>query len=390
MQLGEADRLLLCPFCRTKLYLVADNHFRYCIPAPETNSREILYLPYWRLKGMSFALTGREITNRFFDTNHLALDVQGVPFSLGLRPQVFRLRFASPEMEGRFLAPGLDARAALQFLSATAQTGLPQVFIGEMISLIYSPAYLENDVLYDSLLQRPLGSLNAEGRERLQALCRPPDWQVRFISTLCPQCGWDLQGEREALVLICRNCSTAWTCPATSMERVPFSVTAADEDSPHCYLPFWRMKARIEGADLNSYADLVRLGNLPKAVTAAMEERPLYFWSPAFKINPALFLRWTRQMTACQPAGEAVDHLPAADLHPVTLPASEAGESIIITLAGLIADKRRWLPLLPRLRITLEESLLAYHPFTIGSSELIHTEMLLTINKNALAFGRQL
>ena len=382
--------MLLCPFCRTKLYLVANGHFRYCIPAPETTSREILYLPYWRLKGMSFAVAGRDITNRFFDTNRLAMDVQGVPYSLGLRPQVFRLRFASPEVKGRFLAPGIGARAAMQLLSANAQAGLPQVFIGEMISLIYSPVYLENGVLYDSLLQRSMGSLKAEDQERLLASCRPPDWQVRFISTLCPQCGWDLQGESEALVLICRNCNSAWTCPATSMERVPFAVTAAKGDPPLCYLPFWRMKARIEGLDLKSCADLIRVGNLPKAITGAMEERPFYFWSPAFKINPALFLRWTRQMTTFQPAGEAVDNLPAAVLHPVTLPASEAEESIVITLASLIADKRRWLPLLPRLRITLEEALLTYHPFTSGSNELIHTELLLTINKNALAFGRQL
>src|SRR3972149_2444874 len=234
---------------------------------------------------MSFAVAGREIGNRFFDTNQLALDIKGLPFSLGLRPQVFELHFASPEMEGRFLEPDLSGRAALQLLAANARSGLPQVFIGEMVSLIYSPVYLESDVLYDSLLQRPMGPLNRSDRERLLAPCRPLDWQVRFISTLCPQCGWDLEGEREALVLICRNCNTAWTCPQAVMERVPFSVMTADKDSRHCYLPFWRMKARIEGADLNSYADLIRLGNLPKAITAVMEETPLYFWSPAFKIN---------------------------------------------------------------------------------------------------------
>ncbi|HLA26741.1 MAG TPA: hypothetical protein VJZ49_02480, partial [Syntrophales bacterium] len=52
--LDEADRLLLCPFCRTKLYLFVSDHFRYFIPAPEARSRDIIYLPYWRLKGLSF------------------------------------------------------------------------------------------------------------------------------------------------------------------------------------------------------------------------------------------------------------------------------------------------------------------------------------------------
>ncbi len=33
--------------------------------------------------------------------------------------------------------------------------------------------------------------------------------------------------------------------------------------------------------DPGSYADLIRVANLPKAVTSAFADEPLYFWSPA-------------------------------------------------------------------------------------------------------------
>ena len=394
--LDEADRLLLCPFCRTKLYLVVSDHFRYCIPAPEATSRDIIYLPYWRLKGLSFAVSNQEVTSRCFDTNLLALDVRGItlPLSLGLRPQVLKLRFASPEMAGRFLEPGFNAQMAMERLSAANPSTLLNAFIGEMISLIYSPTYLENDILYDALLQRPLSPsplpLKTEDWNGLLTSGYPQDRQLRFIPTLCPQCGWDLQGDREALILICRNCDSAWSFQATGLERVTFSIITADRENVHCYLPFWRMKASIEGISLSSYADLIRVGNLPKAITRELEEKLLYFWSPAFKINPALFLRWTRQMTIYQPEGKSVDTFPEATIHPVTLPASEAQESIIITLASLITDKRKFFPLLPKIRIAIDEFMLEYHPFLINRNELVHAQMNLTIDKNSLAFGVQL
>ena len=392
--LDEADRLLLCPFCRTKLYLFVSDHFRYFIPAPEARSRDIIYLPYWRLKGLSFDVSNQEVSSRFFDTNLLALDLKGIslPFSLGLRPQVLKLRFASPEMAGRFLEPGFSAQTAMVRLSAGNPSNFLNAFIGEMISLIYSPTYLENDVLYDALLQRPLSPspLKTEDWNGLLTSGHPQDQNLRFIPTLCPRCGWDLEGDHEALALICRNCDSLWSFQAAGPERVIFSIITADRENVYCYLPFWRMKARIEGISLSSYADLIRVANLPKAITRGFEEKLLYFWSPAFKINPALFLRWTRQMTIYQPEGKSVDRFPKATIHPVTLPVSEAQESIAITLAILITDKRKWFPLLPKVRIAMDEFMLEYHPFLINRNELVHAQMNLTIDKNSLAFGAQL
>jgi predicted RNA-binding Zn-ribbon protein involved in translation (DUF1610 family) len=397
----EADRLFLCPYCRTKLYLVTGDHFRYYIPPPAPTSREIIYIPYWRMKGLSFAAQGNGVSHRFVDTNRLAINFRGIPSSLGLRPQVFTLKFVSPETEGGFIDPQMPVQDVLKnafmfvpqvseqkFISSCTPTPsiFFTIFIGETASLIYSPMYLENNILYDSLLKRPVCTLKTGDMERMLTSSRPQNQQIAFISTLCPQCGWDMQGEKDALVLICKNCDSAWRCQEKGFEKVAFAVMAGAGEISQ-YLPFWRMKVRIEGIKLESYADLIRIGNLPKAMSGAFEEMPLYFWSPAFKVNPALFLRWARQMTISQPEGKKGDSVPGMPLYPVTLPINEAKESIIITIADIVTDKRRMYPLLPQMRITLDECLLVYHPFIENHNELIHASMRFSFDKKSLAYG---
>ena len=385
--LDEADRLLMCPYCRTKLFLITEDHFRYCIPAKDANPSETIYVPYWRLKGSSFSVAINEVTNRFFDTNRLALNFSGIPASLGLRPQVFKLRFASPKTEGFFLKPGLNAQAVIEQMSeAGIPSNLHQAFIGETVSLIYSPMYLDNNILYDSVLKRPVCTLKSGEMDGFLAGGRQQDWNIAFVSTLCPQCGWDLEGAKDTLVLTCRNCDSAWTCKGTALEKVEFSVMDSEGAAAY-YLPFWRMKAQIEGINLQSYADLIRLGNLPKVISDTFENTALYFWSPAFKVNPSLFLRWSRQMTIAQLGEEASEKLPACSIYPVTLPLSGALESIIITMAGIITDRRKLSAIIPDMRIALVESHLVYHPFMISHNELIHTKLGLSIDRNALNFG---
>jgi len=404
--LDEADRILVCPYCRTKLYLLTDDHFRYYIPPPDSTPRETIYIPYWRMKGLSFTVQGTGVEHRFVDTNMLALDFGGIPSSLGLRPQVFKLKFISPEMEGRILDPYRSFQEVIKntaaFVSNVSEltstlsgssTPPPQsfhnAFIGEMVSIIYSPMYMENSILYDSILKRPVYTLKKGDMDRLPAMSRSQSWQIAFISTLCPQCGWNLQGEKDAVVMICKNCDSAWSCKGKGFEQIKFDVMTGTQEVSQ-YLPFWRMKACIEGIKLESYADLIRTANLPKAITDSFENMPLYFWSPAFKINPAIFLRWARQMTISQPEGKTDNSLPDVPIYPVTLPMSEVQESIIITIADIVTDKRKVLPLIPQIRVTLDECLLVYHPFIESHNEVIHANMHFSFDKKSLAYGTNL
>jgi hypothetical protein len=95
---------------------------------------------------------------------------------------------------------------------------------------------------------------------------------------------------KDSLVLICRNCNSAWTCSEETFTKLEFAVMIPPSETREitCYLPFWRMKPRIEGMELASYADLIRVANLPKAITPDFAAAQLFFWSPAFKVNPAL------------------------------------------------------------------------------------------------------
>ncbi len=151
------------------------------------------------------------------------------------------------------------------------------------------------------------------------------------------------------------------------------------------------MKVKIDGIQLETYADLIKVANLPKVPTEAWEHTPFYFWSPAFKINPALFLRWCKQLTMT-PAevNLTTGDFPAKTIYPVTLPVTEAAESFIITLASLMANKRRLLDLSSSLKFTLENSFLVLHPFTISPKELVHTKLGFSMDRTALNFGTQL
>ncbi len=386
--LDEADRLFLCGYCRTKLYLASAGPFRYHIPPPPLPGRAILYLPYWRLKGLAYRLAGLEVEQRFVDTNILALGLGGLPASLGLRPQAMKLHFVSAKTEGRFLAPGrLPEEAAPRFDTAGRPTRLTeQSYIGEMVSIIYSPVFVEGRCLYDAILKKPVPGWQTFNGESLLPLPDAAPWQVRFVSTLCPHCGWDMEGERDALVMTCRNCASAWSCDGEEFRPVPFRYLESPSE-PFVYLPFWRLAARLEGIPMDSFADLIRLGNLPRVATPALEAAPLHFWSPAFKVNPALFIRWTRQMTVFQPEGRATENLPRTPAHPVTLPVSEAFETIPITLAAVAANKRMFLSALPDVKIRPGEHELVYHPFVLRQNELVHAFLGLSMDRRALSFG---
>jgi len=43
------------------------------------------------------------------------------------------------------------------------------------------------------------------------------------------------------------------------------------------------------------------MGNLPKAIQPEWENKSLYFWVPAFKLQPKIFLRLSTQFVISQP-----------------------------------------------------------------------------------------
>ncbi|MBN1548860.1 MAG: hypothetical protein JW902_19575 [Syntrophaceae bacterium] len=388
--LDEADRIMKCPYCRTKLYLSKEDGFQYIIPSCQQQDRQIYYVPYWRLQGSRFWFENLQVKSRFIDVSQKAVAIPLISPTLGIRPQAVKLKFAAPEMPGIFLTPQITIRNAFGLPDSQDNQDSLTDFIGEVLSLIYAPVYLNGKTLYDAVTEQrmkdlPDPSLLFDLKKTNPAVSA----KILFLPTLCPHCGWNLEGEKDALTLSCDNCKTLWIYQKNRLVQLPFTALHSPE-KPDIWLPFWKMKIQAEGFAVDSYADLIRLANLPKVANPSLESTPLYFWSPAFKINPALYMRWARIMTVAQPTITADDKTANGSLltfHPVTLPLSEAVEGVRMNLGQLLSDKRRFLHALSKAKITLIDGELVYHPFRQRNSELIHTTLGMTVNRNALSLA---
>jgi uncharacterized CHY-type Zn-finger protein len=409
--LDEADRILSCKFCRTRVYLAAEDIFHFYIPPAEGISEAIYFIPYWRIKGLSYTIKekemniehqgplfsysisstvkGMDISNKYFDINFLSLDSNLLPHSLGLRPQAMKLKFVgSSKNEGKFLKFSPASRDAFINDYQKRNGGLSKaIFIGETASVIYSPVYCANGRVYDAILKKPL-DLQKKDAEVEQTLISAPDekWHVEFLPLLCPNCGADLPGEKDALIVFCSNCNSAWNPSNKNFTKVEFA-TWQEKGDDITYLPFWQLKVKVSGIQLETYADLIKMANLPKAPSEEWTKTPMYFCAPAFKINPALFLRWCRQLTSAPPPKDLIADLPGKNIHQVTLPLNEALESSLLTLVSLIANKRNLAEVLPSLSVTLEDYSLILHPFKTSIGELVHTKIGFGMEVSALNLG---
>ncbi|MFC1534060.1 hypothetical protein ACFL7M_11920 [Thermodesulfobacteriota bacterium] len=393
IELDETDHLIRCPYCDVKNFLFAPNYFRYLLPhkAPE---KDIIYAPYLRFKGNVYFCKGFVIGHRVVDITHAGLELKGIPISLGLRPQAMKMKFVTTESEGSFLKFSLKAADILERagkISSDASSGqiLHRAFIGETMSLIYLPMYIEGEKLFDAVLNRPIAGL-PDGREGLEPdIIRNPRWDISFIPTLCPQCGWNMEGERDSVVMTCKNCDTSWEAIKGKFVRVNHSIVQG-QDENSVYLPFWRISANTKGVEINSFTEFVRITNQPRVIGEEWENEDMCFWSPAFKIRPKLFLSLSRQFTISQKHFQAEEIITGKNLHPVSLPRSEATQALKIILAGSTVNKKNVLPHLPRIRFEIKDSTLVYLPFTDTGHDMIQQDTNISINKRSLEFGRKL
>ncbi len=398
MSLEETDRIFTCAWCRVKLCLGSRGPLACFLPPPAEAGDDLLFVPYWRLKGMAFfCMPGGSIEAGAVDVSHVALAAPSLPWSLGILPRLARLRFLSPDVRGTFLASSITIGQALDgYVANMKKLGVApwtaqahhRAWIGEQVSLLHYPLARRDGQIVDALRGRPL--MPADRWEGLSAAVRQPESTVRFFAATCPDCGWDLEGDRDTLVLTCRHCERAWKRNEEGLEDIPFAVIPDDTKEERTGLPFWRIRASVEGIPLESAADCARFCNLPRPVTTAMESTPLHFWVPAFKCNAELYLRLIRRLTLFQWQGEFGRHLDALACHPVTLPAEEGAESLKAALADLAADKRALLPRLNEIGVTLKEALLVYVPFRARGGELIQPQIPLGIQRRALQYGLNL
>lgn len=395
--LKETDRLITCAFCRVTSYLMPRHFFRYRLPHKAPVGQRLVYIPYWRFRGMRFSCRGQEILQQFVDLSQLALNDNAVfPGSLGLRVQAMKLKFVTPDTEGLFVPPAIPLQQAMQrFESRFNDTKNDKLifrkYVGEATSLIYTPCYVSHK-LYDAVLNQPLAdSLPPDFDTETLPEGTPKGSLITFKASLCPSCGWDMKGERDSQVLCCHNCQSIWQPTARQFVALPFGHIPARTSQPVRFFPFWRIRAAISGLELNTAADVIRLANLPRVAQTADHKKNFYFWIPAFKIRPRIWLRLGSSLTSTQPeTGPLSAQIPLQDIHPVTLPIMQAVETLKIILADFVKPRRNLFPQLPQISIRPLGFKLVYIPFIEGHHDYIHSTWKLAMNKNILKLSKNL
>lgn len=105
IELHEADRLIQCPYCEVKNFMVNRGLLRFVLPdkAPVHIDRsEMFYAPYLRFKGNIYYCKGKYLKYRVIDTTQRGMNSGVLPPSLGLRPQAVRISLVTDMVRGSF------------------------------------------------------------------------------------------------------------------------------------------------------------------------------------------------------------------------------------------------------------------------------------------------
>jgi len=396
--LAETDRLLTCPYCGVRSFLQTTGAFRYILPdkMEEAERRHLLHAPYIRFKSNVFSVSENGIAYRVIDTTQLGYMMNGLPPSLGMRPQAMKLARVTPRTEGRFLRLSVKAKVILEkAVLLTRMTGnigqnlYHRSYIGDTLSFIYLPLRRDETHLVDAISGTPLVPLEVATASPLKGTAFNPRWQVNFLPTLCPRCGWTLDGEGDCLVLSCRNCDTAWEIGDQGLQQLDWQVQPGDADTA-LYLAFWKIAAHVPAMEIYSFADFIHRTNQPMVPRPQWHDRVMSFWIPAFKLRPKSFLQIARQVTVSQWRLAPLDGHVVPDLYPATLPRSEARQAIKVTLAACATSPGKVFPYLPEARIKNTTATLVFLPFHDRGHDWVQPQTGSVIAKSILRFGRTL
>ncbi|AGF78842.1 hypothetical protein UWK_02302 [Desulfocapsa sulfexigens DSM 10523] len=400
IELHEADRLIRCPYCEVKNFMVSRGVLRFVLPdrAPENIERsEMFYAPYLRFKGNIYYCKGKHQKYKVVDTTQQGMNARALPPSLGLRPQAMPVSLVTEEIQGTFLRQTVKAktlleRAALLTVIDSEKIKAPfyhRAYIGESLSCIYLPLYIKDEILYDAVTNKPLASGGSAENMRKSGSGYHPTWTPHFLATLCPQCGDALTGEHDSLILSCHNCHSSWAEQQGKFHSIDWSCVVSAETSMY-YLPFWKIRVRSTAFGLETFADFLRITNQPLVIQEKHTEMDLVFWVPSFKLRPSTFLRMGKNITLRQAKIPDGEPKMVQRMHPVTLQRKEAIQSLKSILAGAALNKKKLLPLLPDLSFQPMSTELIYLPFSDKGHDFVQEQTGISLAKSVLHFGRKL
>jgi hypothetical protein len=387
--LDETEYIIQCQFCRTCNIIHTHPYPCFYIePKQEKySSLKIAYIPYWRFKGLEFTLGNKTPGFRVIDLSYLAVNKKKIPPTLGFRSQTQKLKFLQKDINGSFLPPAISRKNILKQIGGA---GDKKVHIGEILSLIFMPFYQGEDIIYDGLTGNRVPISPAD----LAADKKSPAYNLKFTPSICPNCGWDLKGETDSLVLHCHNCTSFWLIRNKKLDPVKAMFFDSSSDS-NLQIPFWQLHIQFSHLECSTLAHLIKIANIPKIIrkpenTQTEKQKKLYFYIPAFKLNPKLFLRIGKQTTLADITPSRVENIPQGRFHPVDLPLEEGAQSIYPLLMHLCTNKKTTWDILRKEKPKLKSHGLVYMPFYAAGLEYIQDKLGFSIQKNSLKFGRQL
>ncbi len=401
VEMDEADRLTVCPWCEVQNYMAGGSMLRYVLPdriPDHVQPESILYFPYLRFKGNIYTCLGQRVGCRVLDTTYQGLESTLLPPSLGLRPQAMKLHIAGDSISGQFIKRAATpaevllraekkARSVME-LDSASDTLHHRAFIGESVSCLYLPLYIDNDTVVDGVSNRVLGSAQALPRQLLPLMGFRKQWQPRFLAMICPRCGDTMQGEPNSLIVSCFNCASCWAEEKGRFQRLRYRMVEGDRRSR--YLPFWRLSVEARGIDMNSFGDFLRITNQPLVVRPVHDQQSLQFWIPAIKIRPKVFLTMAKAATLSQlkfPEGEV--NLEKDIVYP-TLPSQEAAQAVKSVLAETAVNRKDVLPLLGDISFSVRESVLTFLPFKDTGHDLVQNHSSLCVASSVIRTAKRL
>ncbi len=395
VELDETDRIIRCPYCEGRNYLLQGGIRRFTLPhdLPAARSAdEVLSFPYLRFKGHIFTCQEKEVAYKIIDTTQLGNQIYELPPTLGLRPQAMKLLPLAGHGGGRFFH--LSKKVKDIFMQAARITDAfsekhgamyHRAYIGESVSIIYLPTLPDDDRLLDAVLNREiLASCSLADLENVTSSYNER-WKPQFLPLLCPHCGASLEGALDSLALHCTNCVSVWQEMRGRFARVDWNLVPGKGDIS---LPFWKIFIDFTGVKLKSLADFLRLTNHPVVVQQEHEKQPLAFWIPGFKVRPREFLKIAKNLTFSEmklPCGEKEL---GGSLYPVTLPVDEAKQAVKTVLAHSVLDKKKFFQVLPEIKAVPGRCELVYLPFEKRAGDFLQVHTGCAVNSRLLDFGR--
>jgi len=433
--LEETDHALSCEYCRTRLVFRFPGDPTYYLAPKTKNLRNVAFIPYWRFRGLAYSCEPTGVNHRIVDATRRAAGFSAAPVSLGYRTQTLNLKPLNPQARSKFLTPEMDSEELIDqvksrslssiedgvmeamsaetrqsfvnimtSVSANARgekkrsldnalnslahsAGKPQPltsFLGEVTSLIYSPVVFDDKNLYDAVTKSVLAETSEEMLTQLNSAPPSAGAPVTFLPAICPHCGGDLDGGKDSEILTCGNCDSAWYLGLQGLQRVNCALMAPTNGANTLHLPFWKISPDIEGMELNSYADLARLANLPRMSQPSWKDRELSFWAPAFRLPPSLYIKIARRATIRSDEGRPGYAIRKANLSPASLSVNAVSSWLKALLFDLARAKGRVFEQLREIRLTPRSHELVYLPFEARGGELLDTSVKMRISRNAL------